>query len=191
MPLWPTCCWWWCWLGSTSITRYTPSARRTPAGTGGRIHPAGGNRRRDALVSAQADRSASPHRRGRRGAATQGCHPRHRGLAEAHRIRTNIRNCRKTIVILPVDFNIATQRAHSIDPIAAENMGAAALYVSEAETNLKILRTVAAGFPGRQRGAGKGRQEPECGPVQAVRGPHPVGGAGGASVLTGADGGSA
>ena len=47
------------------------------------------------------------------------------------------------IVILPVDFNIATQRAHSIDHIAAENMGAAALYVTEAETNLKILRTVA------------------------------------------------
>lgn len=52
------------------------------------------------------------------------------------------------IVILPVDFNIATQRAHSIDPIAAENMGAAALYVSEAETNLKILRTIAADSPG-------------------------------------------
>jgi cell division protein FtsL len=49
------------------------------------------------------------------------------------------------IVILPADFSMATQRAHSIDPIAAENMGAAALYVSEAETNLKILRAVEAG----------------------------------------------
>ena len=45
------------------------------------------------------------------------------------------------IAILPAEFSPATQRAHSIDPIAAENMGAAALYVSEAETNLKILRT--------------------------------------------------
>ena len=52
------------------------------------------------------------------------------------------------IVILPADFNFATQRAHSIDPIAAENMGAAALYVTDAETNLAILRTVAAGSPG-------------------------------------------
>ena len=49
------------------------------------------------------------------------------------------------IAILPLEFSLATQRAHSIDPIAAENMGAAALYVSEAETNLKILRTVEAG----------------------------------------------
>jgi hypothetical protein len=52
------------------------------------------------------------------------------------------------IVILPADFSFATQRAHSIDPIAAENMGAAALYVTDAETNLAILRTVAAGSPG-------------------------------------------
>jgi cell division protein FtsL len=52
------------------------------------------------------------------------------------------------IAILPVDFGIATQRAQAIDPIAAENMGAASLYVSEAETNLKILRTVTAGSPG-------------------------------------------
>ncbi len=44
------------------------------------------------------------------------------------------------IAILPVDFSIATQRAQSIDQIAAENMGAAALYVAEAETNLRILR---------------------------------------------------
>jgi cell division protein FtsL len=45
------------------------------------------------------------------------------------------------IAILPAEFGLATQRAHSIDPIAAENMGAAALYVSEGETNLKILRS--------------------------------------------------
>lgn len=44
------------------------------------------------------------------------------------------------IAILPLDFSIATQRAQSIDQIAAENMGAAALYVAEAETNLRILR---------------------------------------------------
>jgi len=48
------------------------------------------------------------------------------------------------IVIMPADFSLATQRAHSIDPIAAENMGAAALYVGEAETNLKILRSLEA-----------------------------------------------
>ncbi len=52
------------------------------------------------------------------------------------------------IVILPGDFSIATQRAQSIDPIAAENMGAASLYISEAETNLKILRTVDPGAQG-------------------------------------------
>jgi cell division protein FtsL len=52
------------------------------------------------------------------------------------------------IIILPVDFGLATQRAQSIDQIAAENMGAAALYVTDAETNLKILRTVAAGSQG-------------------------------------------
>ena len=52
------------------------------------------------------------------------------------------------IGILPPDFSLATQRAHSIDPIAAENMGAAAVYVNEAETNLKILRTVVSGSQG-------------------------------------------
>jgi cell division protein FtsL len=52
------------------------------------------------------------------------------------------------IVILPPDFSLATQRAHSIDPISAENMGAAAVYVNEAETNLKFLRTIAPGTPG-------------------------------------------
>jgi hypothetical protein len=46
------------------------------------------------------------------------------------------------IGILPTEFSLATQRAHSIDPIAAEHMGAAALYVNEAETNLTILRSV-------------------------------------------------
>jgi hypothetical protein len=56
------------------------------------------------------------------------------------------------ISILPADFNLATQRANSIDPIVAENMGAASLYVTEAETNIKILRT-------RQEGAGKDMQE--------------------------------
>jgi cell division protein FtsL len=52
------------------------------------------------------------------------------------------------IVILPPDFSLATQRAHSIDPISAENMGAAAVYVNEAETNLKFLRTIAPGTQG-------------------------------------------
>jgi hypothetical protein len=52
------------------------------------------------------------------------------------------------IAILPLEFGLATQRAQSIDQIAAENMGAASLYVSEAETNLKILRTVGAGSQG-------------------------------------------
>jgi cell division protein FtsL len=51
------------------------------------------------------------------------------------------------IRILPPDFSIATQRANSIDQIAAENMGAASLYVSEAETNLKILRASVEGSP--------------------------------------------
>src|ERR1700719_1291858 len=62
------------------------------------------------------------------------------------------------IGILPPDFSLATQRAHSIDPIAAENMGAAAVYVNEAETNLKILRTVVPGSQGAkevQEKAGK------------------------------------
>ncbi len=44
------------------------------------------------------------------------------------------------IGILPTDFSLATQRANSIDQIAAENMGAASLYIAEAETNLRILR---------------------------------------------------
>jgi cell division protein FtsL len=52
------------------------------------------------------------------------------------------------IGILPPDFSLATQRAHSIDPISAENMGAAAVYVNEAETNLKIMRTVPPGSQG-------------------------------------------
>ena len=45
------------------------------------------------------------------------------------------------IRILPADFSIATQRANAIDPIVAENMGAASLYGGEAETNLRILRS--------------------------------------------------
>ena len=44
------------------------------------------------------------------------------------------------IGILPPDFSLATQRANAIDQIVAENMGAASLYVAEAETNLRILR---------------------------------------------------
>jgi hypothetical protein len=45
------------------------------------------------------------------------------------------------IRILPTDFGIATQRANAIDPIVGENMGAAALYAGEAETNIRILRS--------------------------------------------------
>lgn len=45
------------------------------------------------------------------------------------------------IKILPADFSIATQRAHAFDQIVAENMGAASLYIVEAETNLGILRS--------------------------------------------------
>ncbi len=45
------------------------------------------------------------------------------------------------ISILPADFSIATQRANGIDQIVAENMGGASLYIVEAETNLKILRS--------------------------------------------------
>jgi hypothetical protein len=45
------------------------------------------------------------------------------------------------ITILPADFGIATQRANGIDQIVAENMGGASLYIVEAETNLKILRS--------------------------------------------------
>lgn len=44
------------------------------------------------------------------------------------------------IVILPSDFSNATQRANALDQIVAENMGAASLYVTEAETNIRILR---------------------------------------------------
>jgi cell division protein FtsL len=45
------------------------------------------------------------------------------------------------IKILPADFSLATQRANTIDPIVAENMGAASLYIVEAETNLRILHS--------------------------------------------------
>jgi cell division protein FtsL len=51
------------------------------------------------------------------------------------------------ISILPGDFSLATQRANAIDPIVAENMGAASLYIVEAETNLKILRASDANRP--------------------------------------------
>ena len=45
------------------------------------------------------------------------------------------------IKILSADLGIATQRANAIDPIVAENMGAASIYAGEAETNIRILRT--------------------------------------------------
>jgi hypothetical protein len=45
------------------------------------------------------------------------------------------------IRILSTDFSIALQRANTIDPIVAENMGGASLYAGEAETNIRILRT--------------------------------------------------
>ena len=44
------------------------------------------------------------------------------------------------IHILSDDFSVAMHRANAIDEIVAENMGAAALYVVEAQTNLGILR---------------------------------------------------
>jgi cell division protein FtsL len=44
------------------------------------------------------------------------------------------------IGILPPDLSLATQRANSIDQIVAENMGAASLYVAEAETNIRLMR---------------------------------------------------
>ncbi|HEY7099496.1 MAG TPA: hypothetical protein VH437_22415 [Terriglobales bacterium] len=44
------------------------------------------------------------------------------------------------IRILSTEFNIATHRANAIDQIVAENMGAASLYVGEAETNIRLLR---------------------------------------------------
>jgi len=44
------------------------------------------------------------------------------------------------IHILSDDFSVAMHRANTLDEIVAENMGAAALYVAEAQTNLGILR---------------------------------------------------
>ena len=44
------------------------------------------------------------------------------------------------IRILSTEFSIATHRANAIDQIVAENMGAASLYVGEAETNIRLLR---------------------------------------------------
>lgn len=52
------------------------------------------------------------------------------------------------IRILSADFSVATQRANAIDPIVAENLGAAALYAGEAETNIRILRTGNPAQPG-------------------------------------------
>jgi len=51
------------------------------------------------------------------------------------------------VSILPADFSLALQRANAMDQIVAENMGAAALYASEAETNLKIMRDRDPGQP--------------------------------------------
>ncbi len=44
------------------------------------------------------------------------------------------------VSILSSDFSVATHRATAIDEIVAENMGAAALYILEAENNIRILR---------------------------------------------------
>ena len=51
------------------------------------------------------------------------------------------------ISILSDDFSVATHRANAIDEIVAENMGAAALYIVEAENNLRILRARQADLP--------------------------------------------
>lgn len=45
------------------------------------------------------------------------------------------------ISILSDDFSLATHRANALDEIVAENMGAAALYIVEAENNMRILRS--------------------------------------------------
>lgn len=44
------------------------------------------------------------------------------------------------IGILSDDFSLATHRANALDEIVAENMGAAALYIVEAENNIRILQ---------------------------------------------------
>jgi hypothetical protein len=51
------------------------------------------------------------------------------------------------IRILSDDFSVATHRANALDEIVAENMGAAALYIVEAENNLRILRARQADQP--------------------------------------------
>jgi len=45
------------------------------------------------------------------------------------------------IHILADDFSMAIQRANAIDHIVAQNLGAAAVYAGEAETNLSVLKT--------------------------------------------------
>jgi hypothetical protein len=44
------------------------------------------------------------------------------------------------ISILSEDFRLATNRANAIDEIVAENMGAATLYIDQAENHIRILR---------------------------------------------------
>ena len=44
------------------------------------------------------------------------------------------------ISILSDDFRVATNRANAIDEIVAENMGAATLYIDQAENHIRILR---------------------------------------------------
>lgn len=52
------------------------------------------------------------------------------------------------ISILSEDFGAATHKANAIDEIVAENMGAAALYMVEAENNIRILRVRQPDIPG-------------------------------------------
>ena len=52
------------------------------------------------------------------------------------------------ISILSDDFSVATHRANALDEIVAENMGSAALYIVEAEHNIRILRSSESGQPG-------------------------------------------
>jgi hypothetical protein len=51
------------------------------------------------------------------------------------------------ISILSDDFSVATHRANALDEIVAENMGAAALYIVEAENNMRILQAAQSDQP--------------------------------------------
>ena len=62
-------------------------------------------------------------------------------------------NCRTRSSILPAEFSIATQRAHSIDPIAAENMGAAAAVRERGRNQPEDSADAYARFSDCQRGA--------------------------------------